>query len=479
MAKKKSQEGLTVKKSNFSEWYGQVIQKADLADYSKVSGTIVFKPNSYFMWEKIQEFLDREIKKTGVKNVYFPMFIPDSLFQKEKQHVKGFNPEVAWVTQAGNTKLKEKLAIRPTSETIMYDHYKKWIRSPKDLPLKINQWCNIVRWEFKHPVPFLRTREFLWQEGHNVFETEKEVEKDTLRMLEVYDKTLRELLAIPSLKGKKSEKEKFAGGDYTLSLETMFPNGKAIQCCTSHNLGQNFSKAFDISYLDKNKKKQYVWQNSWGFTTRTIGIMIAIHGDDKGLVLPPKVAPIQVAIVPILFEKDKAKILKKAKEIKSKLKGFEVYLDDREDYSPGWKFNEWELKGVPVRIEIGPKDLAKKQVVLVRRDTLKKEAVKITSLNKKVKQVLEDIQKNLLLKAEKFLKSQIKDAKNLNELKKVIKEGKIAKTNWCGEMGCEDNIKFKTGGAKSLNIPFKQKAKGNCVQCSKKAKAITYFAKSY
>lgn len=480
MTKKKSQEGITVKKEEkFSEWYTQVIQKAELMDYTKVSGAIVFRANSYFIWEKIQEYLNEKIKKLGVKNVYFPSLIPESLLKKEKEHIEGFEPEVAWVTHAGNTKLKEKLAIRPTSETLIYDSYKKWIRSYKDLPMKLNQWCNIIRWEFKHPVPFLRTREFLWQEGHSAFATEKEADKEVRQILDIYTEVYEDLLAIPVLRGKKSDKEKFAGAKYTLSIETFLPNGKAIQGATSHNLGQNFSKVFDITFLDKNKKKQYAWQTSWGLSTRSIGIMAAIHGDDKGLVLPPKIASIQVVVVPIIFEKNKEDILKKAKEIKNKLKDYEVHLDDREDYSAGWKFNEWELKGVPIRIEIGPKDIKKNQVVLVRRDTSKKETVKITGLNKKIKNLLNDIQNNLFKKASRFLKENIVKADNFSELKNLISRGKIVKTNWCNTRKCEDEIKFKSGGAKSLNISFNEKAKGKCFNCNKKAEVVVYFAKSY
>ena len=475
---KKSEQGLTVKKEkNFSEWYTQVIQKSEMGEYTKVSGAMVFRPNSYFICEKIQEYINEELKKINVKNVYFPSLIPESLLNKETEHVEGFTPEVAWVTHTGKRKLKERLAVRPTSETLMYDSYRKWIRSYKDLPLKLNQWCNIVRWEFKHPIPFLRTREFLWQEGHNVFATEKEADKDTKQMIDLYEKTYKELLAVPVLKGKKSEKEKFAGAVYTLSIETQLPNGKAIQCSTSHNLGQNFSKVFDINFLDKEKKKQYAWQTSWGLTTRSIGILIAMHGDNKGLVLPPKVSLIQIVIVPIIFGDNKKEILKKCGEIKNKLKSYRIYLDDRTEYKPGWKFNEWELKGAPIRIEIGPKDIQKKQVILVRRDTSKKEEVKISSLNKKIKKTLEDIHKNLLKKATLFLKNSIVKAKNESEINKVINNGKIAEIKWCGSKACEEDIKFKTKGAKSLNIS--KKIKGKCANCNKSAEFVAYFGKSY
>src|SRR3990172_162678 len=386
---KKTEEGITVKKAeNFSEWYTQVLQKAELMDYTAVSGSIVIRPSAYFVWEQIQAYINERIKKLGVQNAYFPLLIPESLLNKEKEHVQGFSPEVAWVTHAGNTKLSERLAIRPTSETIMYSSFAKWIRSYRDLPLKLNQWNNVIRWEFKHPVPFLRTREFLWQEGHSAFATSSGAAKEVQDILEIYASVFEDLLAVPVLKGRKSNKEKFAGADYTLSVETFLPNEKAAQGATSHNLGQNFSQAFGISFLNAAGKKDYAWQTSWGLSTRSIGIMVATHGDDHGLILPPKVAQTQVVIVPILFEKDKKITLKKASEIKNSLKAFIVHLDDR-DYSSGWKFHEWELKGIPIRLEIGPRDIQKKQVILVRRDTLKKEVIKISKINKKINFVLE------------------------------------------------------------------------------------------
>ncbi|NQU98647.1 proline--tRNA ligase [Candidatus Woesearchaeota archaeon] len=477
---KRQEKGVSAKKSdNFSEWYTQVIQKAELMEYTKVSGCMVLRPYAYEIWEKAQAFFDKEIKKIGVKNASFPLLIPEELLNKEKEHIKGFNPEVAWVTHAGSSKLQEKLAIRPTSETIIYDTYKKWVRSYNDLPLLINQWCNIVRWEFKHPVPFLRTREFLWQEGHTVHATEKDMDKFAMKILTIYIKLFEELYAIPVLKGSKSEKEKFAGADYTVSVETVFPDGKAIQGATSHGLGQNFSKSFGIKFTDEKEKKKFAWQTSWGFSTRSLGMLFGIHGDDKGLVLPPKVAPIQAVIVPIIFEKTKNKVLKKAKEIKKSL-GAAVELDDRDNYSPGWKFNQWEMKGVPLRIEVGPKDVEKKQIVVVRRDTGEKIFVKEKDVKKKVKALLDDIQKNLFKKAKKFLDESIVQADDFDALKSVIKAKKIAYSPWCGEVDCEDWLKDKSGGAKSVNIPFKQKKiKKKCVQCEKKANFYAYFAKSY
>lgn len=476
---KKGKQGISVKKTqDFSKWYTQVIQKAELIEHTSVSGSMIIKPNAYSIWESAKTFFDSKLKKMGVKNAYFPLFIPESLLKKESKHVKGFSPEVAWVTHAGKSKLNERLAVRPTSETIMYEAYKKWIRSWKDLPLKLNQWCNIVRWEFDHPVPFLRTREFLWQEGHNVFATEEENRKDVYDILDLYHELFEKIYAVPVLKGSKSEKEKFAGADYSLSVETLLPNGKAIQCATSHGLGQNFSKVFDIKFLDKNEKSQYAWQNSWGFSTRSIGIMIAIHGDDKGLVLPPKVAQDKVVVVPIIFKKDKDKVLKAAKGVYSKLKKFGAILDDRDDYSAGWKFNEWELKGIPIRIEIGPRDVAKKQVVLVRRDSGEEKIVKVGVVSKEVDKVLNDIQENLYNKAKKVLDKSIVNVKTISDLKKVVNSKKIGKTNWCGVVGCEENIKDKTG-AKSLNSELDKKGKGKCFACATQAKFVTYFGKSY
>jgi prolyl-tRNA synthetase len=408
------------------------------------------------------------------------MLIPEKLLNKEKEHVEGFSPEVAWVTHSGKTKLNEKLAIRPTSETIMYDAYSKWIRSWKDLPLRLNQWCNIVRWEFKNPVPFLRTREFLWQEGHTVFATKEQAEKETYQILDFYEKVFEDLMAVPVLKGLKSEKEKFAGAVYTLSIETILPNAKAIQAGTSHHLGQNFSKPFKIKFLDKNEKSQYAWQNSWGISTRGLGIMLAVHGDDKGIILPPKIAPNKIVIVPIYFKKSETEVFNKAIEIRDKLKRHNPILDCRADYRPGFKFNEWELKGIPLRIEIGPRDLKENQAVLVRRDTGDKIKVEVDEIDKKTTEILHEIQDNLYGMAKEFLYSQIKEVKTFDEFEKGISQKKIVKASWCGCPECEEIIKDKTGGAKSLNIPFDQPdIKGKCVACQKDAKYKAYFAKSY
>jgi len=481
MKKKENEEGITAKKlDNFSEWYTQIIKKADLVDYSKVSGCLVFKPNSFVLWENAKDYFNKKIKKDGVENVYFPLLIPEKLLNKEAKHIEGFSPEVAWVTHTGNSKLSEKLAIRPTSETLMYDSYSKWIRSWKDLPLRYNQWCSVVRWEFKNPVPFLRTREFLWQEGHTVFATKKEADKESLKILNFYVDLFENLYAVPVLKGRKSEKEKFAGADYSLSVETLLPNGKAIQGATSHHLGQNFSKPFNIKFVDKNEKNQYVWQNSWGFSTRSLGIMLAIHGDDKGLILPPKMAQTQAIIVPILFEKTMTKVLDKSKEIQRKIGKAISKIDSRTEYTPGWKFNHWEMRGIPIRIEIGPKDIEKKQIIMVRRDTGEKIIVKEKEVKTKFKELTKDIQNNLFKKAKKTLDSNIIKVNSFEDLKKAIKNKKIAFAPWCEEPKCEEEIKDKTGGAKSLNIPLNQKdTKKSCIGCNSKAKYYTYFAKSY
>ncbi|NOR85114.1 proline--tRNA ligase, partial [archaeon] len=398
--------GLTVKKDeDFSEWYTQVILKSGLADYGPVKGCMVIKPWGYAVWENIQSWLDGQIKATGHKNAYFPMLIPENLLMQEQDHVEGFVPEVAWVTHGGSRKLEEKLAIRPTSETIMYSMYSQWIRSYRDLPLLINQWCNIVRWETKATKLFLRTREFLWQEGHTAHTTNAGADKEVRKMLDVYVELAEKRLAIPVITGKKTEAEKFPGALYTTTIEALMTDGKALQMGTSHNLGQNFAKAFNIEYIDENEKKQHVWQTSWGVSTRLIGAIIMSHGDDKGLVLPPNVAPIKVVIIPILFDASKKQVLKKALDVKKALekKGISVELDDREEYKPGFKFNEWELKGVPVRVELGPKDIEKNQAVLARRDIHDKRFAKLDDVVAEIEKLLVDVQENMLKKTKSFL----------------------------------------------------------------------------
>ncbi|MBI4146673.1 proline--tRNA ligase [Candidatus Woesearchaeota archaeon] len=479
----KEEQGLTVKKSqDISEWYTQVIQKAELAEYTGVSGCMIFRPRVFAIWEKLTAFFDAEIKKLGVKNAYFPLFIPEALLKKESEHVEGFAPEVAWVTQGGHTPLSERLAVRPTSETIMYDAFAKWIQSYRDLPLKINQWVNVVRWEFKHPVPFLRSREFLWQEGHTVFAKKADAETEVLNILELYKRVFEEMLALPVIKGRKSENEKFAGADYSTSVETLTPSGKAVQAATSHHLGQRFAKSFGISFLDEKGDKSLPFQNSWGFSTRSIGAMILYHGDDKGVVIPPRVAPLHVVVVPIMFDDTKEKVVKKAHELGSKLEkaGVSVFVDDRDHYTPGWKFNEWELKGVCLRVELGPRDLDKKQAVVVRRDTGKKDFVQLDELVKFVQDQLELMQKDMFKRAQQFLAENNVHAKSWKEFEKGIKDKKLVYTPWCCTADCAEHIKTQTEGAKCLNLPFDApKAEGKCVKCDKPAVATALFAKSY
>jgi prolyl-tRNA synthetase len=474
--KKEEVMELKVKKSeNFSEWYSQVVVKSGLADYAPISGCMIIKPYGFAIWEKIREWFDGVLKSTGVSNAYFPMFIPETFLRKESEHFEGFVPEVAWIESKEG---EERYALRPTSETIMYDAYSKWIRSWRDLPLRINQWNNIVRWEVKATKLFLRTREFLWQEGHTAHTKGEEAEEEMMLRLKQYVDLASSQLAIPTLSGKKSESEKFAGALKTMTFEALMPDGKALQMGTSHNLGQHFAKVFDIRFRDKDGKEKYVWQTSWGISTRLIGAVVMVHGDDKGLILPPNIAPIQIIIIPIYDNKTRLKVLKAAKAIETSLRKFSVELDDREEYSPGWKFNEWELKGVPLRIEIGPKDLRKRQVIFVRRDTGKKFPIKQTNLEKEAERFLKSIQKNLYEKAKRFLHENIKEAKNFKELEKLIKNKKMVKTYWCGSSECEEEIKDKTTATIRL-IANENAKQGKCVLCGKRTKTIVYFAKAY
>ncbi|MFA6022928.1 MAG: proline--tRNA ligase [Candidatus Pacearchaeota archaeon] len=476
--------GITAKKEeDMPEWYSQVCLKSELADYGVTKGTMVIRPNGYAIWQKIQDYFNEKIvKKTNARNAYFPLFIPESFFKKETEHAKGFTPEVAWI----DTKVTgegERLAIRPTSETIMYDSYSKWIRSYKDLPLKINQWCNVVRWETQATKLFLRSREFLWQEGHCVYETEKECKEDTINYIKLYSKLCEELLALPVIVGMKTEKEKFAGAKTTYTIEAFMPDGKGLQCGTSHELGQGFAKAFKISYLGKDEKPNTPWQNSWGISTRLIGALVMTHSDNKGLVLPPNIAENKIVIIPIIKgnEKEIEKILKEAEKIKKELQYFNPILDERKEYTPGWKYNEWEMKGIPIRIEIGPKDLEKKSVILVRRDNGEKKSIKTAVLKKEIEKELNEIQNLLFIKAKKYLESQIVSAKNMQELIKNISQKKLVKVNFCSQEPCEENIKEKTGGASSRVIPFDSKVSkdAKCIYCGKPAKIEVYFAKSY
>ena len=478
------QEGLTVKKKdNFSEWYTQVVLKSDLADYGPVQGTMAFKPTAYAVWESIQEIFNTMIKKTGHKNVYFPLLIPESFLKKEAEHFEGFVPEVFWVTASGNNKLGEQLAVRPTSETIIYYFYSKWIRSWRDLPLLLNQWCNVLRGEIKSTKPFIRTSEFLWQEGHTAHATMEDADKEVLTILDFYQDLIENYLAIPVLKGKKSEAEKFAGAYYTTTLEAMMPDGKALQMATSHNLGQGFAKSFGMEFSDEKGEKKHVWTTSWGISTRLIGGLIMTHGDDKGIILPPKIAPIQTVIVPIYYKDDeKGQVMKKANAIKDKLEkiNVSVHIDDRNTYTPGWKFNEWELRGIPLRIEVGPKDVKNKQVVIVRRDSGEKANVKDGDVVGKVEGLLDSIQKNLYEKAKKELQNKTSGVKEYSEFKKIIEnKGGFVKASWCGDQDCESKIKEETG-ATIRTIPFEKENKlSSCIYCDKKAKNLANFARSY
>ncbi len=479
-----SDVGVTVKKNeDFSEWYTEVIIKSGLADYAPIKGCMIIREDAYAMWEKIQEILNRKIRATGHRNVYFPLFIPESFLKKEAEHFAGFTPEVAWVTQGGDTPLDEKLAIRPTSETIMYATFAKWIRSWRDLPIKINQWCNIVRWETKATKLFLRTREFLWQEGHTAHATKEEAEKEVMYALEEYRDIMENYLAIPVIVGVKTESEKFAGADYTTALEAMMPDGKALQMGTSHNLGQHFANVFDIKFIGEDEKDHKVWQTSWGITTRTIGALVMVHGDDKGLVLPPKIAPIQVVIVPIPYKgAEPEAIAAKAKEIKNLLeqKSITVTLDDRPEYTPGWKFNQWELKGVPVRIEIGPRDLKQQQVTVVRRDTCQKAAVKESEAVAAVEKLLEEIQHNLYAKARIGLEEKTTSVTTYEEFQKVLSaKGGFLKAAWCGSAECEAKIKDETSATIRVRPFQKEEPVGNCIHCGQKAQEMVFFAKSY
>jgi prolyl-tRNA synthetase len=472
---KKETQGITVRKSgNMPEWYNEVVLKAEMADFAPIGGCMVIRPNGYAVWEKIQHVLDGMLRETGHVNAYFPMFIPERFLKKEAEHFEGFVPEVAWVEDEN-----EKYALRPTSETIMYDAYSKWIRSWRDLPVLINQWCNIVRWETKATKLFLRTREFLWQEGHTAHSSEKEADEEVRRILDIYTRLVEDYLAIPVLTGRKSEAEKFPGAQYTAAMETLMPDGKALQMGTSHHLGQHFAKVFGIKYLDRDGNEKLAWQTSWGVSTRLIGALILMHGDDKGLVLPPKIAPVQVVIVPIIFDRDKKRVFEACRHVREKLSAkFTVHFDDRESYSAGWKFNEWEMKGIPIRLEIGPQDVLKRQAVLVRRDTGKKKPVKLGGLEDAIGRTLDSIQRGLFKKAKEFLEKNTISVSTYSEFRKAIEERKMVKTPWCGRTGCEEKIKEDTAATTRV-IPFgQQKPRGRCV-CGKNANCIVYFSKSY
>lgn len=479
MSKKEFVSNIADMEKDFPQWYTDVVLKTELVDYGPVKGTMVIRPYGYAIWEKIQEYLNKEFKKVGVKNAYFPMFIPESFLKKEAKHVEGFAPEVAVVTYAGGQELAEKLVVRPTSETIIGDMYSKWIKSYRDLPLKLNQWCNVVRWE-KTTRPFLRTSEFLWQEGHTVFDSMEQAEKNTIEHLEIYKKMGEELLAIPFLTGKKTESEKFAGAETTYTIEAIMHDGKSLQSGTSHNLGQNFAKAFNIKFLNKEEKVEYGYTTSFGVSTRLIGAIVMVHGDNRGLVLPPKIAPIQVVIVPI--GKDNEQVIKKAREIENSLKdkNISVLVDDSQN-SPGWKFNEWEMKGVPVRIEIGQRDLEANSCMIFRRDTLEKQAYSQNFVEDEIVKLLDEIQLSLFNKAKVSLDNKMADHKveDMDDLKQILDDKKFALAYYCGESECADNIKASTGATARCIEKENLEGEHKCFACGKKATMRTYFARSY
>ena len=479
----KEDVGITVSKNeDFSEWYTQVVLKAKLADYAPVKGLIVLRPDGYSIWESLRNTFDKKFAGNGIRNGFLPILIPESLLGKEQKHFAGFNPEVFWVTHSGTNEVGDRLALRPTSETLAYTMYSKWIQSWRDLPLKINFWNTALRAEIKATKPFLRTSEFLWQEGHTVHTSQEEAEGEVMKILEIYKNTVEEKLAIPVTTGKKSEKEKFVGAIYTTTMESIMPDGKALQMGTSHFLGQNFSKPFEVKFADKDNVEHYAWQTSWGVSWRLIGAMIMTHGDDQGLVLPPKVAPIQVVIVPIYKnDEGKEKVLPKAKEISKELESKEirVHIDDRNGLSPGYKFNDWEMKGVPIRIEIGPKDIEKESIVMAKRYNREKISMKFTDIEK-ITTVLDEIQKSMLETAKKQSKDNTLDITDYAEFKsRIEKQGGFINAPWCGKLECEEKIKEETG-ADIRVIPFGSENKDmKCMYCQEQSTSIPIFARGY
>ncbi len=479
MAKKHQVEAITPMDEDFARWYTDVITKTEMVDYAPIKGFMVIRAYGYALWENIQKRFDYEFKKTGHKNMYFPLLIPESYLNKEKEHVEGFAPEVAWVTHGGNEKLAERLCIRPTSETIICSMYAKWLTSYRDLPYLYNQWCNVVRWE-KTTRPFLRTSEFLWQEGHTLHETFDEAQEETMRMIEIYRKVCEDYLAIPVVVGQKSEKEKFAGAHATYTIEALMHDGQALQSGTSHNLGDHFAKAFDIKFLGRDNIEQYAFSTSWGVSTRLIGGLIMVHGDDNGLKMPPMIAPTQAVIIPIAMHK--GDVLGKAHALYDTLKEkFRVELDDSELNSPGWKFNQYEMKGVPVRIELGPKDIEQNQCVLVLRDTGEKKSVALENVVTELEELLEEIQENMYNMALKLREEKTSVAHNMDEFQMNLEQNPgFIKAMWCGCRECEDKIKEMTGASLRC-IPFEQEDLGSdtCVLCGKKADKMAYFARAY
>jgi len=463
---------------DFAQWYTDIVLKAGLADYTETKGCITIRPYGYAIWENIQKCADEKFKETGVKNVYFPLLIPESLLQKEKDHVEGFAPEVATVTEAGGQELDDRLIIRPTSETIISTMYSKWLSSWRDLPFLYNQWCNVLRWE-KETRPFLRSREFLWQEGHTIHETAEEAKERTIQMLNIYVDIIENFLAMPVLKGQKTESEKFAGAEYTYTVESLMHDGRALQSGTSHYFGQRFSEPFNIKFQNRDGKEEYAYQTSWGISTRLIGAIIMAHGDNRGLKLPPKVAPIQAVIVPVAMHKEGVK--EKALELFESLKKkYRMEIDDREQYSPGYKFNDWEMRGVPVRIEMGPRDIEAGKCIVVRRDTAEKIDVSLDEIENKLQEILDDIQSNMFNMCKENVERRTTIAKNMDEFKNNLEVNQgYVKTMWCGSAECEDKIHTETG-AKSRCIPFEQeKLSDVCVYCGKPASKMVYWGRQY
>lgn len=478
MAKEKLVKEITSMDEDFAKWYTDIVKKAELVEYSSVKGCMVIRPYGYAIWENIQKVLDEKFKELGHQNVYMPMFIPESLLNKEKDHVEGFAPEVAWVTHGGSEKLNERLCVRPTSETLFCEHYKNIVHSYRDLPKLYNQWCSVVRWE-KTTRPFLRSVEFLWQEGHTIHETEEEAIQETERMLHVYADFAEKYLAIPILRGRKTEKEKFAGAKATYTIEAMMHDGKALQAGTSHYFGDGFAKAFEILYTDRNNQLKNPYQTSWGVTTRLIGAIIMVHGDDNGLVLPPKIAPSQLVIVPIAMKKEG--VLEKSQELYDTLKASGIrVIKDFSDQTPGWKFAEYEMKGVPLRLEIGPRDIENGNCILVRRDNGEKITVSLDNISETVKEVLEDIQTSLFEKAKKNMEENTFDVTSLEEMKKIADEKNcFIRAMWCGDRECEEKLK-ETVGVSSRCIPFSdEKISDTCVCCGKKAEKLVVWGKAY
>jgi prolyl-tRNA synthetase len=474
---------ITAKSEDFSRWYLEIIRRTEMADYAPMKGIMVIRPYGYAIWEHVQRLMDRRIKETGHVNAYFPLFIPESFLKKEMEHLEGFAPEVAWVTHGGQEELEERLAVRPTSEAIIGSMYAKWIQSYRDLPVLINQWANIVRWE-KVTRPFLRTTEFLWQEGHTAHETSEEAQEETLKVLSLYKDFAEAELAIPVIEGRKSARERFAGATETYAIEALMSDGKALQMGTSHNLGQHFSKVFDIRFEDREQKQQYVWQTSWGVSTRLIGALVMTHGDDSGLRLPPQVAPVQVVVVPISLGNWKENVLPVAAAVERELReaGVRVRLDAREEFTPGWKFSEWEMRGVPLRVEVGPKDIKENRAVLARRDIKKKDFVSLSALAPRVQETLREIQSSLYEQALQFRRENTRSAADYQEFREVIeaKRGFI-RAWWCGDEACEDKIKEETMATIRV-IPLKDEADGkpgDCVFCRRKGRELAYFARAY